>query len=64
MLLNYENEAILAKKTGEWTTPYKVPSPNILIEGPIAVVDQNVDKHGTRKVAQAFAKYLFSPTAQ
>jgi sulfate transport system substrate-binding protein len=64
VLLNYENEAILAKKTGEWTTPYKVPSPNILIEGPIAVVDQNVDKHGTRKVAQAFAKYLFSPTAQ
>jgi sulfate/thiosulfate transport system substrate-binding protein len=41
-----------------------VPGPNILIEGPIAVVDQNVDKHGTRKVAQAFAKYLFSPTAQ
>ena len=64
VLLNYENEAILAKRTGEWTTPYKVPSPNILIEGPIAVVDQNVDKHGTRKVAEAFAKYLFSPTAQ
>ena len=64
VLLNYENEAILARKTGEWTTPYKVPSPNILIEGPIAVVDQNVDKHGTRKVAEAFAKYLFSPTAQ
>ena len=64
VLLNYENEAILARKTGEWTTPYKVPSPNILIEGPIAVVDQNVDRHGSRKVAEAFAKYLFSPTAQ
>ena len=64
VLLNYENEAILAKRTGEWTTPYKVPSPNIQIEGPIAVVDQNVDKHGTRKVAEAFAKFLFSPTAQ
>jgi len=40
VLLNYENEAILARKTGEWTEPVKIPSPNILIEGPIAVVDK------------------------
>lgn len=64
VLLNYENEAILARKTGEWTVPYKLPSPNILIEGPIAVVDKNVDKHGTRKVAEAFAKFLYTPAAQ
>ena len=64
VLLNYENEAILARKSGEWTTPYKVPSPNILIEGPIAVVDKNVDKHGTRKVAEAFARFLYTPAAQ
>ena len=64
VLLNYENEAILARKTGEWTVPYKLPSPNILIEGPIAVVDKNVDKHGTRKVAEAFAKFLYTPVAQ
>lgn len=64
VLLNYENEAILARKTGEWTVPYKLPSPNILIEGPIAIVDKNVDKHGTRKVAEAFAKFLYSPVAQ
>ena len=64
VLLNYENEAILAKKTGEWTTPYKLPSPNILIEGPIAVVDKNVNKHGNRKVAEAFAKFLYTPAAQ
>jgi len=64
VLLNYENEAILARKTGEWTVPYKLPTPNILIEGPIAVVDKNVDKHGTRKVAEAFAKYLYTPVAQ
>ena len=64
VLLNYENEAILARKTGEWTVPYKLPSPNILIEGPIAVVDKNVDKHGTRKVAEAFARYLYTPFAQ
>ena len=64
VLLNYENEAILAKKTGEWTTPYKLPSPNILIEGPIAVVDKNVNKHGNRKVTEAFAKFLYTPAAQ
>ena len=64
VLLNYENEAILAKRTGEWTVPYKLPSPNVLIEGPIAVVDKNVDKHGTRKVSEAFARFLYTPAAQ
>ena len=64
VLLNYENEAILAKKTGEWTVPYKLPSPNILIEGPIAVVDKNVNKHGNRKVAEAFTRFLYTPAAQ
>ena len=64
VLLNYENEAILAKRTGEWTVPYKLPSPNVLIEGPIAVVDKNVDKKGTRKVAEAFARFLYTPAAQ
>jgi sulfate/thiosulfate transport system substrate-binding protein len=64
VLLNYENEAILAKRTGEWTVPYKLPSPNVVIEGPIAVVDKNVDKHGTRKVSEAFARFLYTPAAQ
>ena len=64
VLLNYENEAILAKKTGEWTVPYKIPSPNILIEGPVTVVDRNVEKKGIRKVAEAFTKFLYTPQAQ
>jgi len=64
VLLNYENEAILARKTGEWTEPVKIPSPNVLIEGPIAVVDKNVNKHGSRKVAEAFARFLYTPAAQ
>ena len=64
VLLNYENEAILAKQTGDWKEPFKVPSPNILIEGPVAVVDKNVDKRGTRKIAKAFTEYLFTPLAQ
>ena len=64
VLLNWETEAILARKNGEWTVPYKLPSPNVLTEMPIAVVDKNVDKHGTRRVAEAFAKFLYTPTAQ
>jgi len=64
VLLNWETEAILAKKNGEWTVPYKLPSPNVLTEMPIAVVDKNVDKRGTRKVSEAFARFLFTPAAQ
>jgi sulfate/thiosulfate-binding protein len=64
VLLNWETEAILAKQKGKWTTPYKVFSPNVLTEQPVAVVDRVVDKRGTRKVAEAFARYLYTPTAQ
>jgi sulfate transport system substrate-binding protein len=64
VLLNYENEAILARNSGEWTGPVKIFSPNVLIEGPIAVVDKNVNKHGTRKLAEAFARFLYTPRAQ
>ena len=64
VLLNYENEAFLAQKSGELKAPFLVPSPNILIEGPIAVVDRNVDRHGTRKAAEALAAYLQSDPAQ
>jgi sulfate/thiosulfate-binding protein len=64
VLLNWETEAILAKQKGEWTTPYKVFSPNVLTEQPVAVVDKVVDRRGTRKVAEAFLRYLYTPTAQ
>lgn len=37
---------------------------NISIDNPIAVVDQNVNKHGSREVAEGFVKYLFTPEAQ
>jgi sulfate/thiosulfate-binding protein len=64
VLLNYENEAILATKTGDLKDPFVVPELNIRIEGPVAVVDQNVDRKGTRKAAEALAAYLFSEEAQ
>ncbi|WP_242541201.1 sulfate ABC transporter substrate-binding protein [Phormidium pseudopriestleyi] len=63
VLINYENEVILAKQNGQ-DLPYVIPEVNISIDNPIAVVDTNVDKHGTREVAEAFLQYLFTPTAQ
>ncbi len=63
VLLNYENELLLAAQEGKIST-FVLPSLNISIDTPIAVVDKYVDKHGTRKVSEAFAHYLFSPEAQ
>jgi sulfate/thiosulfate-binding protein len=62
-LINYENEVILAQQKGE-KLDYVVPDPNVSIDIPVSVVDKNVDKHGTREVAEAFVQYLFTPEAQ
>ncbi|MBE9012476.1 sulfate ABC transporter substrate-binding protein, partial [Pseudanabaenaceae cyanobacterium LEGE 13415] len=62
-LIQYENEVILAQQKGE-KLEYVVPETNISIDTPISVVDKNVDRHGTREVAEAFVKYLFTPEAQ
>lgn len=63
VLINYENEVLLAAQKGE-VQPYIIPDVNISIDNPIAVVDANVDKHGTREVAEAFVQFLFTPEAQ
>ncbi len=41
-----------------------VPSTNISIDNPVAIVDQYVDKNGTREVAEAFLEFLWTPEAQ
>lgn len=64
VLLNWETEAILARRKGEWTTPYKLFTPNVLTEQPVTVVDKVVDRRGTRRVAEAFVKFLYSTPAQ
>lgn len=64
VLLNYENEALQARRQGELKQDFIVPGVNIRIEGPVAVVDRNVDRHGTRKAAEALAAYLSSEDAQ
>jgi sulfate transport system substrate-binding protein len=63
VLINYENEVLLAKLNGE-ELPYVIPEINISIDNPIAVVDTNVDRHGTREAAEAFVQFLFTPEAQ
>ncbi|MBE9178939.1 sulfate ABC transporter substrate-binding protein [Oculatella sp. LEGE 06141] len=64
VLINYENEVILARLNGQ-ELPYVIPTDvNISIDNPITVVDTNVDKHGTREAAEAFVQFLFTPEAQ
>ena len=65
VLLAWENEALLSvnKLTpGQFDIVY--PSVSILAEPPVAVVDANVAKHGTKEVAEAYLKYLYSPVGQ
>lgn len=65
VLLAWENEAFLSiKELGPDKVEIVVPSISILAEPPVAVIDKIVDKHGTRKVAEAYLQYLYSPEGQ
>lgn len=65
VLITWENEAFLAlKELGADKYQIVVPSLSILAEPPVTVVDKNVDKHGTRKVAEAYLGYLYSAEGQ
>ena len=65
VLLAWENEAFLAlKEFGPDKFEIIAPSLSILAEPPVAVVDRNVDKKGTRKVAEAYLQYLYSEEGQ
>ncbi|MET0385057.1 MAG: sulfate ABC transporter substrate-binding protein [Polyangiales bacterium] len=65
VLISWENEAVLAiKELGPGKFDIVVPSLSILAEPSVALVDKNVDKKGTRKVAEAYLQYLYTPAAQ
>jgi sulfate/thiosulfate-binding protein len=65
VLIAWENEAILAiKELGPDKVEVVAPTVSILAEPPVAVVDKNVDKHGTRKAAEAYLQYLYTDEAQ
>lgn len=65
VLISWENEAYLAgKEFGADKFDIVTPSLSILAEPPVAVVDVNVDKKGTRKQAEAYLNYLYSAEGQ
>lgn len=65
VLITWENEAFLAlKELGADKYQIVVPSLSILAEPPVTVVDKNADKHGTRKVAEAYLDFLYSAEGQ
>ncbi|QNK59719.1 sulfate ABC transporter substrate-binding protein [Paenibacillus sp. PAMC21692] len=63
VIVTYENELKARIQQG---VPYEivVPKDTILIQNPAAVVDRNVDKHGTREVAEAFIAFLHAEESQ
>jgi sulfate/thiosulfate transport system substrate-binding protein len=65
VLLSWENEAYLSlKEFGADKFEIVNPSSSILAEPPVAVVDANVDRHGTREVAEAYLEYLYTDAGQ
>jgi sulfate/thiosulfate transport system substrate-binding protein len=65
VLIAWENEALLAvNELGQDEFEIVVPSVSILAEPPVAVVDTNVDDHGTREIAQAYLEFLYTEEGQ
>ena len=65
VLLAWENEALLARGAlGAGKFDIVLPSVSILAEPSVAVVDKVVDRKGTRRVAEAYLKYLYTPEGQ
>jgi len=65
VLVSWENEAKLAlKELGRDSFEIVYPSITILAEPPVAVVDKYVDAHGTRKAAEAYLRFLYTPEGQ
>ncbi|GAC1604643.1 MAG: sulfate ABC transporter substrate-binding protein [Ramlibacter sp.] len=64
VLIAWENEAFLLQKESGAKFDIIVPSISILAEPAVAVIDRNVDRKGTRAVAEAYLKYLYSEEGQ
>ena len=65
VLIAWENEALLSiAQLGPENFEIVRPKFSILAEPSVALVDQVTDKHGTRALAEAYLKHLYSPAAQ
>jgi sulfate transport system substrate-binding protein len=66
VLVAWESEALLTVSQPDTRGKFEVVVPSISIraEPPVAWVDKNVAKHGTRKQAEAYLRFLYSPEGQ
>ncbi len=64
VFISWENEAYLLEKEFGSKVDFVYPSLSILAEPPVAVVDRNVDRKGTRKLAEAYLQFLYTEEAQ
>ena len=64
VFISWENEAHLLEKEFGGKVDIVYPSLSIVAEPPVAVVDKNVDRKGTRAVAQAYLEYLYTDEGQ
>jgi sulfate transport system substrate-binding protein len=64
VLISWENEAHLLEKEFGNKVDIVYPSISILAEPPVTVVDKNVERKGTRKVAEAYLNYLYTDEGQ
>ena len=66
VLIAWENEALLTLNAADTRSQFEVvvPSVSIRAEPPVAWVDRNVARHGTRKQAEAYLRFLYSPEGQ
>jgi sulfate transport system substrate-binding protein len=65
VLIAWENEAFLAREEfGKDRFDIVAPSLSILAEPPVAVVEGNAGPHGTKDIAEAYLRFLYTPAAQ
>ncbi len=65
VLITFENEAeMIAREFGRGSFEVVYPSVSIQAEPPVSVVDKVVDRKGTRKQAEAYLAWLWTPEAQ
>jgi sulfate transport system substrate-binding protein len=64
VFISWENEAHLLEKEFGNKVDFVYPSLSVLAEPPVAIVDKNVDRKGTRAAAEEYLKFLYTEDAQ
>ena len=65
VLINWENEVLfVANEIGRGEFEVVIPSISVLAEPPVTMVDKVVEKRGTRELADAYLRFLYTPVAQ